>query len=447
MLQLVLNKKTQFDDIGKIIKDTFVLDRKRMTMNHTYNSKTRRGGMGHMSKSSVGKNQSAFTYPKSTQNKYKKNQSIFNTKKEPQPNASKIEFSGSEQINSFKALDLSIKDAKEQSSRKLTEVQSSECEDKFIVLKREKKSTIKTTQNFDIYSEKTKSDIQTSSKELTETEKVVEGEYSINVTSIKKKKETVRRRVKTNYTRHEIDKIMEHKKNNILINLGSRMDSTNPENAELLRVQTNTTRDKTNRAFKRSNTVLSNRTKSIHAEAEEEENLQELKKDKNFRLSQLKAQLTVQSKDLSKDKNRSMGTSIDKRTMNTSILNNEGSKEQLHVDDSSLNRDKSMSDPVKKFKHRYKSDNVLGHMYTLDDDFDQLNKAILIEDFELVKELGQGKFGKVVQVRRKTTGDEFAVKLIRIMNELDKRDEANLNSECEIFKTISDRYVVKAFYW
>lgn len=61
--------------------------------------------------------------------------------------------------------------------------------------------------------------------------------------------------------------------------------------------------------------------------------------------------------------------------------------------------------------------------------------------------MGQGKFGKVLKVRRKTNGDEFAVKLIPISKSLDQKDEDNLNSESEIFKTISNHFVVKAYYW
>lgn len=317
------------------------------------------------------------------------------------------------------------------------------------MLKRESTAKKKTKLKIDIYSEETVSDIAKTPEHKKETKRILEGEYSINVTSVHNKKGQVRRRVKTNYTKHEIDKIMEHKKNNIMINRGTKMSLMRQDEGDFLRVSTNNPkppRNQSNRPFKRSNTIISGRSQSIYNRGKDEEDSQEAFMDRKSRLDHLKAKLTVTSKDHSKDKQRSMGTSIEKSQINTSIIK-ENSKDSSVVQNYPLNRDKSMSDPVKSYKLRYKSDNVLGQTQYLDEDLEYMNKAISLADFQIVRELGQGKFGKVVQVRRKTNDDEFAVKLIPIMNQLDKHDEANLNSESEIFKTISDKYVVKAFYW
>ena len=72
---------------------------------------------------------------------------------------------------------------------------------------------------------------------------------------------------------------------------------------------------------------------------------------------------------------------------------------------------------------------------------------IKFEEFDVLKELGKGKYGKVVKVQRNKTKDLFALKLIKINKSLSKKEQDNLYSECEIFKTISNHFVVKAFYW
>ena len=130
--------------------------------------------------------------------------------------------------------------------------------------------------------------------------------------------------------------------------------------------------------------------------------------------------------------------------MNTSILK-ELSQEYSGKEENSI-REKSISDPVREFKIKYKSDNVLNQLGRVNDEADNF-ATISINDFEVIQELGKGKFGKVLKVTRKINGDEFAVKLIPIKNSLDKNSEANLNSESEIFKTISNKFVVSAYYW
>ena len=115
-------------------------------------------------------------------------------------------------------------------------------------------------------------------------------------------------------------------------------------------------------------------------------------------------------------------------------------------DDTSLN--KSLTDIIADYKLKFISENVLGRTnYQRETWEGPETAAITIDDFEVVKSLGRGKYGKVLKVRRKTNGDEFAVKLIPINTSLDQKDEDNLNSESEIFKTISNHFVVKAYYW
>jgi len=43
----------------------------------------------------------------------------------------------------------------------------------------------------------------------------------------------------------------------------------------------------------------------------------------------------------------------------------------------------------------------------------QDNVTVSVEDFDLLAIIGQGSFGKVVQVRMKATGDIFAMKVLK----------------------------------
>ena len=267
--------------------------------------------------------------------------------------------------------------------------------------------------------------------------------YEINLTSVKVNKGEVRRRVRTEFTRQEVNKLFEFKKNNIQLQKGRELEETEAHNKDpdddYLRVFTGSNPIKSRRSFNRSNTMVSDRSRSINKSFAYEE------KKQMFRFNPVKFKRSRDSKpeeDLSRK--RSINTSIDKPNLNTSILK-ELSQEYSGKEENSI-REKSISDPVREFKIKYKSDNVLNQLGRVNDEADNF-ATISINDFEVIQELGKGKFGKVLKVTRKINGDEFAVKLIPIKNSLDKNSEANLNSESEIFKTISNKFVVSAYYW
>lgn len=73
---------------------------------------------------------------------------------------------------------------------------------------------------------------------------------------------------------------------------------------------------------------------------------------------------------------------------------------------------------------------------------------ISLDEFLVLGELGRGKFGTVVKVKRKSTGDIFALKIIQMNESINQKSEQeNLKSEIEILKQISNEFVVQAFYW
>lgn len=63
----------------------------------------------------------------------------------------------------------------------------------------------------------------------------------------------------------------------------------------------------------------------------------------------------------------------------------------------------------------------------------QQNESLSIEDFELLRVIGKGSFGKVMQVRKKDTGRIYALKTIR---------KAHIVSRHEVTHTLAERTVL-----
>jgi serum/glucocorticoid-regulated kinase 2 len=63
----------------------------------------------------------------------------------------------------------------------------------------------------------------------------------------------------------------------------------------------------------------------------------------------------------------------------------------------------------------------------------QQNLSMSIEDFELLRVIGKGSFGKVMQVRKKDTGRIYALKTIR---------KAHIVSRHEVTHTLAERTVL-----
>lgn len=63
----------------------------------------------------------------------------------------------------------------------------------------------------------------------------------------------------------------------------------------------------------------------------------------------------------------------------------------------------------------------------------QLNDPLTIESFELLRVIGKGSFGKVMQVRKKDTGRIYALKTIR---------KAHIVSRHEVTHTLAERTVL-----
>lgn len=69
---------------------------------------------------------------------------------------------------------------------------------------------------------------------------------------------------------------------------------------------------------------------------------------------------------------------------------------------------------------------------------------VTVSDFDYVKTLGSGAYGKVYLVRKKATGDYFAMKVIGSDKELSHKYIKNLLNEREVFSVIKSEFCVNA---
>lgn len=67
-----------------------------------------------------------------------------------------------------------------------------------------------------------------------------------------------------------------------------------------------------------------------------------------------------------------------------------------------------------------------------------------MDDFEVIKFLGKGAFGKVYMVRRKKTKDIYALKMIKIQQNWDQKELDSIKNEHEILSKIAGEHLVKA---
>lgn len=73
-------------------------------------------------------------------------------------------------------------------------------------------------------------------------------------------------------------------------------------------------------------------------------------------------------------------------------------------------------------------------------------ERISIDDFEIIKPICKGAYGKVFLARKRTTGDLFAIKMLKKMDMLRKNDIERIVSERNILITVRNPFVVRFFY-
>ncbi|KAM7258107.1 hypothetical protein ACFE04_013848 [Oxalis oulophora] len=69
-----------------------------------------------------------------------------------------------------------------------------------------------------------------------------------------------------------------------------------------------------------------------------------------------------------------------------------------------------------------------------------------IEDFEIIKPISRGAYGKVFLARKRKTGDLFAIKVLKKLDMIRKNDVERILAERNILITVRNPFVVRFFY-
>ena len=69
-----------------------------------------------------------------------------------------------------------------------------------------------------------------------------------------------------------------------------------------------------------------------------------------------------------------------------------------------------------------------------------------INDFDIVKPISKGAYGRVFLVRKRTTGDLYALKVIRKADALNKNQQRSIIMERDILHNVQNPFVVRLFY-
>ncbi|XVE94740.1 hypothetical protein REPUB_Repub02eG0035200 [Reevesia pubescens] len=69
-----------------------------------------------------------------------------------------------------------------------------------------------------------------------------------------------------------------------------------------------------------------------------------------------------------------------------------------------------------------------------------------IDDFEIIKPISRGAFGKVFLARKRTTGDLFAIKVLKKLDMIRKNDIEHILAERNILIAVRNPFVVRFFY-
>eukprot|EP01022_Parablepharisma_sp_SALTPOND_P013026 TRINITY_DN170_c0_g1_i1.p1 TRINITY_DN170_c0_g1~~TRINITY_DN170_c0_g1_i1.p1 ORF type:complete len:979 (-),score=111.65 TRINITY_DN170_c0_g1_i1:2605-5541(-) len=76
----------------------------------------------------------------------------------------------------------------------------------------------------------------------------------------------------------------------------------------------------------------------------------------------------------------------------------------------------------------------------------QLRRPVTIDDFEVIKGLSSGAYGKVCLAKKRSSGDYFALKIIDREKTVEKAQESYIRSEVSIMRSVNSDYIVKLYY-
>lgn len=86
-------------------------------------------------------------------------------------------------------------------------------------------------------------------------------------------------------------------------------------------------------------------------------------------------------------------------------------------------------------------DKSAGNMHTREGG-SVMNDHMIVDDFELLKVVGKGSFGKVMQVRKKDTGDIYAMKVLKKEQLVKRKQVAHTKTERKVLESIDHPFIV-----
>jgi len=87
-----------------------------------------------------------------------------------------------------------------------------------------------------------------------------------------------------------------------------------------------------------------------------------------------------------------------------------------------------------------------GSNYLLGEDKIYLLHKPSINDFEIIKPISKGAYGRVFLVRKRATGNLYAMKVIKKSDTLHKNQQKNVKMERDILASVQNPFVVRLFY-
>ena len=112
-----------------------------------------------------------------------------------------------------------------------------------------------------------------------------------------------------------------------------------------------------------------------------------------------------------------------------------GSRIQDSLVDSMLNNDNNIAD------------NSIEHVNFVNDNEENKNKITLcVQDFEMIKLLGTGSFGKVILVKCKYNNQIYAMKVLKKEYVKKRKQEDHTKTERKILEKISHPFIVSLFF-
>ena len=74
-------------------------------------------------------------------------------------------------------------------------------------------------------------------------------------------------------------------------------------------------------------------------------------------------------------------------------------------------------------------------------------KASSIKDFDIIKPISKGAFGSVYLAKKRTTGDYYAIKVLKKADMIAKNQVTNVKAERKILMTQSDSDFAVKLFW